>query len=89
MVGCLWTSSAFQKDIHPQGLCMDDKLLRKTGVKELKNSFNIVYHPAMMCYSIQFLQQVMVWAKIWIFHGTRCSVLTVSLEKCLCVLADW
>ncbi|XP_041252544.1 centromere protein I [Onychostruthus taczanowskii] len=58
MVGCLWTSSAFQKDIHPQGLCMDDKLLSKTAVKELKTSFNIVYHPAMMGYSVQFLQQI-------------------------------
>ncbi|OWK54351.1 Centromere protein I [Lonchura striata] len=58
MVGCLWTSSAFQKDIHPQGLRMDDELLSKTAVKELKNSFNIVYHPAMMGYSIQFLQQL-------------------------------
>ncbi|XP_014732647.1 PREDICTED: centromere protein I [Sturnus vulgaris] len=58
MVGCLWTSSAFQKDTHPQGLCMDDKLLSKTAVKELKNSFNIVYHPAMMGYSVQFLQQI-------------------------------
>uniref|UniRef100_A0A8C3XCT5 Centromere protein I n=1 Tax=Cyanoderma ruficeps TaxID=181631 RepID=A0A8C3XCT5_9PASS len=58
MVGCLWTSSAFQKDIHPQGLCMDDKLLCKTGVKELKNSFNIVYHPAMMGYAVQFLKEI-------------------------------
>ncbi|XP_054497525.2 centromere protein I [Agelaius phoeniceus] len=58
MVGCLWTSSAFKKDIHPQGLCMDDKLLSKTAVKELKTSFNIVYHPAMMGYSVQFLQQI-------------------------------
>ncbi|KAF4794373.1 centromere protein I isoform X1 [Turdus rufiventris] len=58
MVGCLWTSSAFQKDIHPQGLRMDDQLLSKTAVKELKNSFNIVYHPAMMGYSIQFLKQI-------------------------------
>nr|XP_002187390.3 centromere protein I [Taeniopygia guttata]XP_041572180.1 centromere protein I [Taeniopygia guttata] len=58
MVGCLWTSSAFQKDIHPQGLHMDDELLSKTAVKELRNSFNIVYHPAMMGYSIQFLQQI-------------------------------
>ncbi|KAI1234724.1 hypothetical protein IHE44_0003100 [Lamprotornis superbus] len=58
MVGCLWTSSAFQKDTHPQGLCMDDKLLSKTAVKELKTSFNIVYHPAMMGYSVQFLQQI-------------------------------
>lgn len=58
MVGCLWTSSAFQKDIHPQGLCMDDTLLCKTGVKELKTSFNIVYHPALMGYSVQFLQQI-------------------------------
>ncbi|RLV98379.1 hypothetical protein DV515_00010821 [Chloebia gouldiae] len=58
MVGCLWTSSAFQKDSHPQGLRMDDELLSKTAVKELKTSFNIVYHPAMMGYSIQFLQQI-------------------------------
>ncbi|XP_023782742.1 centromere protein I isoform X1 [Cyanistes caeruleus] len=58
MVGCLWTSSAFQKDIHSQGLRMDDKLLSKTAVKEIKNSFNIVYHPALMGYSVQFLQQV-------------------------------
>ncbi|XP_015482322.1 centromere protein I isoform X1 [Parus major] len=58
MVGCLWTSSAFQKDIHSQGLRMDDKLLSKTAVKEIKNSFNIVYHPALTGYSVQFLQQV-------------------------------
>ncbi|XP_053846038.1 centromere protein I [Vidua macroura] len=58
MVGCLWTSSAFQKDIHPQGLCMNDELLSKTAVKELKNSFNVVYHPAMMGFSVQFLQQI-------------------------------
>ncbi|XP_064569196.1 centromere protein I isoform X1 [Zonotrichia leucophrys gambelii] len=58
MVGCLWTSSAFQKDTHPQGLCMDDKLLSKSAVKEVKSSFNIVYHPAMMGYSVKFLQQI-------------------------------
>ncbi|NWX52733.1 CENPI protein, partial [Steatornis caripensis] len=57
MVGCLWTSSIFQKDTHPQGLRMDDELLKKTTVQEFKNSFNIVYHPAMMGYAILFLQQ--------------------------------
>ncbi|NXW59932.1 CENPI protein, partial [Eurystomus gularis] len=57
MVGCLWTSSAFQKDIHPQGLCMDDELLKKTTVQEFKTSFNIVYHPAMMGHAVLFLQQ--------------------------------
>ncbi|XP_010140251.1 PREDICTED: centromere protein I [Buceros rhinoceros silvestris] len=57
MVGCLWTSSAFQKDIHPQGLRMDDELLKKTTVKEFRTSFNIVYHPAMMGYAVLFLQQ--------------------------------
>ncbi|NXF52924.1 CENPI protein, partial [Oceanites oceanicus] len=57
MVGCLWTSSAFQKDIHPQGLRMDDELLKKTTVQEFKTSFNIVYHPAMMGYAVLFLQQ--------------------------------
>ncbi|KAM9538140.1 centromere protein I isoform 1-T2 [Guaruba guarouba] len=57
MVGCLWTSNAFQKDTHPQGLHMDDELLNKTGVKEFKTSFNIVYHPAMIGYAVQFLQQ--------------------------------
>ncbi|NXV33897.1 CENPI protein, partial [Rissa tridactyla] len=57
MVGCLWTSSAFQKDTHPQGLRMDDELLKKTAVKEVKTSFNIVNHPAMMGYAVHFLQQ--------------------------------
>ncbi|NXG72161.1 CENPI protein, partial [Baryphthengus martii] len=57
MVGCLWTSSAFQKDIHPQGLHMDDELLKKTAVQDFKTSFNIVYHPAMMAYAVLFLQQ--------------------------------
>jgi len=60
MVGCLWTSRAFQKDIHPQGLRMDDELLKKTAVQEFRTSFNIVYHPAMMGYAVLFLQQVMV-----------------------------
>ncbi|NXK45579.1 CENPI protein, partial [Chauna torquata] len=57
MVGCLWTSSAFQKDNHPQGVRLDDELLKKTRVQEFKNSFNIVYHPAMMGYAVLFLQQ--------------------------------
>ncbi|XP_061212712.1 centromere protein I isoform X2 [Neopsephotus bourkii] len=57
MVGCLWTSNAFRRDTHPQGLHMDDKLLNKTGVKEFRTSFNIVYHPAMIGYAVQFLQQ--------------------------------
>ncbi|NXI35254.1 CENPI protein, partial [Galbula dea] len=58
MVGCLWTSTAFQKDIHPQGLRMDEELLKKTAVQEFKTSFNIVYHPAMMGFAVLFLQQV-------------------------------
>lgn len=58
MVGCLWTSKAFQEDTHHQGLGMSDELLNKTAVKEAKNSFNIVYHPALMGYSVEFLQQV-------------------------------
>uniref|UniRef100_A0A8B9QBD8 Centromere protein I n=1 Tax=Apteryx owenii TaxID=8824 RepID=A0A8B9QBD8_APTOW len=57
MVGCLWTSSAFQKDIHPQGVRLDDEVLKKTRVQEFKTSFNIVYHPAMMGYALLFLQQ--------------------------------
>ncbi|NWY53767.1 CENPI protein, partial [Chionis minor] len=57
MVGCLWTSSVFQTDTHPQGLRMDEELLKKTAVQEFKNSFNIVYHPAMMGYATLFLQQ--------------------------------
>ncbi|XP_009995375.1 PREDICTED: centromere protein I [Chaetura pelagica] len=57
MVGCLWTSSAFQSDIHPQGLRMDDELLKKTAVKDFKTSLNIVNHPAMMGYAALFLKQ--------------------------------
>ncbi|XP_062441002.1 centromere protein I isoform X2 [Rhea pennata] len=61
MVGCLWTSSAFQKDIHPQGVRLDDEVLKKTRVQEFKTSFNIVYHPAMMGYALLFLQQGRKW----------------------------
>ncbi|XP_067404509.1 centromere protein I [Emydura macquarii macquarii] len=57
MVGCLWTSSAFQKDIHPQGIHLDPEVLKKTRVQEVRNSFNIVHHPALMGYAILFLQQ--------------------------------
>lgn len=60
IVGCLWTSSVFQKDIHPQGLRMDDELLKKMAVQEFKTSFNIVNHPAMIGYAVLFLQQVMM-----------------------------
>lgn len=85
MVGCLWTSSAFQKDIHPQGISMDDELLKKTTVPDFKTSFNIVCHPAMMSYAFFYLQQVMTYANFWTFGSTRCSVLTVFLEKCFSV----
>ncbi|NXW87812.1 CENPI protein, partial [Alopecoenas beccarii] len=57
MVGCLWTSSAFQKDTHPQGISMDDELLKKTMVPDVKTSFNIVCHPAMMSYAFFYMQQ--------------------------------
>ncbi|NWS76266.1 CENPI protein, partial [Crotophaga sulcirostris] len=57
MVGCLWTSSVFQKDVHPQGLHMDDELLKKTAVQDFKISFNVVHHPAMMGYAVHFLRQ--------------------------------
>ncbi|NWU96551.1 CENPI protein, partial [Upupa epops] len=57
MVGCLWTSNAFEKDSHPQGLHMDEELLKKTAVKEYKRSLNIVHHPALMIYALSFLQQ--------------------------------
>uniref|UniRef100_A0A7M4ESW3 Centromere protein I n=1 Tax=Crocodylus porosus TaxID=8502 RepID=A0A7M4ESW3_CROPO len=57
MVGCLWTSSAFQKDIHPQGICLDTEVLEKTRVQEFRNSFNIIYHPALTGYAILFLEQ--------------------------------
>ncbi|XP_021140634.2 centromere protein I [Columba livia] len=57
MVGCLWTSNVFQKDIHPQGIAMDDELLKKTEVPDFKNSFNIVCHPALMSYAFFYLQQ--------------------------------
>ncbi|NXX97471.1 CENPI protein, partial [Centropus bengalensis] len=57
MVGCLWTSNVFERDEHPQGLRMDEELLKKTTVQEFKTSFNIVRHPATMAYAVHFLQQ--------------------------------
>lgn len=82
MVGCLWTSNVFQKDIHPQGIAMDDELLKKTAVPDFKTSFNIVCHPALMSYAFFYLQQVMAYANFWTFDSTGCSVLMVSSQKC-------
>ncbi|XP_029463241.1 LOW QUALITY PROTEIN: centromere protein I [Rhinatrema bivittatum] len=57
MVGCLWTSHAFQKDSHPQGISLDAEVLVKTGIEKYRNRFNIVHHPALMGHAIFFLQQ--------------------------------
>lgn len=57
MVGCLWTSRAFLQDKHPQGIQLDSELLASTGVPSYKKSFNIVFHPALIGYSSNFLHQ--------------------------------
>uniref|UniRef100_A0A8C5W9G2 Centromere protein I n=1 Tax=Leptobrachium leishanense TaxID=445787 RepID=A0A8C5W9G2_9ANUR len=56
MVGCLWTSQAFQ-DTHPQGIKLDPELLASTGVPSANKSFNLVFHPALIGYSSKFLYQ--------------------------------
>ncbi|KAJ1199213.1 hypothetical protein NDU88_003051 [Pleurodeles waltl] len=57
MVGCLWTSNAFQQDTHPQGIFLPADILERTGVPKYRNSFNIVHHPALMGHALHFLQQ--------------------------------
>uniref|UniRef100_A0A8D0GLT2 Centromere protein I n=1 Tax=Sphenodon punctatus TaxID=8508 RepID=A0A8D0GLT2_SPHPU len=57
MVGCLWTSSAFQKNVHPQGIHLEPEVLQRTQVQEYRSSFNIVHHLALMGYAISFLEQ--------------------------------
>ncbi|XP_078544533.1 centromere protein I [Lissotriton helveticus] len=57
MVGCLWTSNAFQQDTHPQGIFLPADVLERTGVLKCRNSFNIVHHPALMGHALLFLQQ--------------------------------
>nr|XP_008118420.1 PREDICTED: centromere protein I isoform X2 [Anolis carolinensis] len=57
MVGCLWTSNAFQKDLHPLGLFMDSEVLEKTKVQECRKGLNLVYHPALTGYAMMFLEQ--------------------------------
>ncbi|XP_075429185.1 centromere protein I isoform X2 [Ascaphus truei] len=57
MVGCLWTSQGFHQDTHPQGIQLQPHVLERTGVLTYKNSFNIVYHPALMGHATLFLRQ--------------------------------
>uniref|UniRef100_A0A6I8QHR0 Centromere protein I n=1 Tax=Xenopus tropicalis TaxID=8364 RepID=A0A6I8QHR0_XENTR len=58
MVGCLWTSQAFHQDTHPQGIHLETHLLESSGVSTYKKAFNIVYHPALIGYSVHFYHQV-------------------------------
>ncbi|XP_069469121.1 centromere protein I [Ambystoma mexicanum] len=57
MVGCLWTSNAFQQDTHAQGIFLPPEVLERTGVLKCRNSFNIVHHPALMGHAFLFLQE--------------------------------
>ncbi|XP_033876023.3 centromere protein I [Acipenser ruthenus] len=57
MVNCLWKSKAFIRDNHPMGIEINPKLLNETKVAEYRNSFNIVHHPALMGYAIDFFQK--------------------------------
>ncbi|XP_060105557.1 centromere protein I [Heteronotia binoei] len=57
MVGCLWTSNVFRKDFHHQGIRMDPEVLERTGMKEYRRGFSIVYHPALTGYAMLFLQE--------------------------------
>ncbi|XP_056396574.1 centromere protein I isoform X2 [Hyla sarda] len=56
MVGCLWTSQAFTYDNHPQGIRMEPELLEKAGVPTYKKTFNIVFHPALLSFAVDFLR---------------------------------
>nr|XP_060612349.1 centromere protein I [Anolis sagrei ordinatus]XP_060612350.1 centromere protein I [Anolis sagrei ordinatus] len=58
MVGCLWTSNAFEKDLHPLGLFMDSEVLEKTRMQECRKGLNLAYHPALTGYAMLFLEQV-------------------------------
>ncbi|MGH0182930.1 UNVERIFIED_CONTAM: hypothetical protein FKN15_010791 [Acipenser sinensis] len=77
MVNCLWKSKAFIRDNHPMGIEVNPKLLNETKVAEYRNSFNIVHHPALMGYAIDFFQKGRHWD--WYleylygqgFHGLR------------------
>ncbi|XP_073495794.1 centromere protein I isoform X2 [Phyllobates terribilis] len=56
MVGCLWTSQAFNQDTHPQGIKMTPELFVQANVPMYKTAFNIIYHPALLSFSIALLR---------------------------------
>ncbi|XP_069841838.1 centromere protein I isoform X2 [Dendropsophus ebraccatus] len=56
MVGCLWTSQAFTYDNHPQGIRIAPELLEKAGVPAYKKTFNLVFHPALLSFAVNFLR---------------------------------
>ncbi|XP_077139544.1 centromere protein I [Ranitomeya variabilis] len=57
MVGCLWTSQAFNQDTHPQGIKMAPELFVQANVPMYKKAFNIIHHPALLGYSVAFLRE--------------------------------
>ncbi|XP_020819083.1 centromere protein I isoform X2 [Phascolarctos cinereus] len=54
LVDCLWTSTSFEKDHY---LYIDPQILEKTKIREYKKSLNLINHPALLPYSINFLLQ--------------------------------
>ncbi|XP_072482513.1 centromere protein I [Notamacropus eugenii] len=54
LVDCLWTSTSFEKDHY---LYIDPEILEKTKIQKYKKSLNLVNHPALLAYSINFLLQ--------------------------------
>ncbi|KAM9329485.1 centromere protein I [Gastrophryne carolinensis] len=68
MVGCLWTAQPFSLDTHPQGIRIEPEVLEKSGVRAIKNTFSIVFHPALMTFSAFFLKATGSEEKMFHLH---------------------
>ncbi|XP_069749211.1 centromere protein I isoform X2 [Narcine bancroftii] len=56
-ISCLWTSGNFAQDISLMGIGIEDHLLDQIKILDSKHSFNIVNHPALMGYAINFIKK--------------------------------
>ncbi|KAM9794974.1 centromere protein I [Neosynchiropus ocellatus] len=51
MVNCLWNSKMFQPGT---GLEVGEEVLLKSGVPQCSGRFNLIYHPALLAYAVDF-----------------------------------
>ncbi|CAJ0918358.1 unnamed protein product [Ranitomeya imitator] len=80
MVGCLWTSQAFNQDTHPQGIKMAPELFVQANVPMYKRAFNIIHHPALLGYSVAFLRERLSEEQMFDLHLLKGKYWDIFIE---------